>query len=403
MIAFYASAFCYGPASIGLAVARELRHDLTAGLRLVALGEGTTLELLSGDPVFDQVYPLQLEELGDSTSPGVKALQEADLVVSVGDFELPERLFEMGRPAIVVDPLYWLWDTDPIRIDHCLEYFALDFPGVKERVDEHRQSAPDDRIPRVVEPVYDLIGTTGLPGAERRNALLINFGGMESPLGDNFRLALAMAQCMVNVALEERDYEAIHVCGGGQPIRRLANELRQGDERLRVGALKQPRFFEELATCRDFVTIPGLSIVFEAVHFRSKTLLALPLNYSQHRQGQVYRRVLTHAHFMFWEDFEGYATLPAGMPEEEGVAQARDLGIRFAEDNAARKRFQQMFREFLAAPEQGVSMTATSQGLSSQQGTRQIVRGLLARLPAAPGARAMTGVESQSDGSTTAA
>jgi hypothetical protein len=75
--------------------------------------------------------------------------------------------------------------------------------------------------------------------------------------------------------------------------------------------------------------------MWEALQMRIPTVVLPGANYSQHRQVEAYQRYFSGAEFITWNEFPGYGTLPAGLPEHEGVVRAAQLGDRLAEEEEA--------------------------------------------------------------------
>ena len=298
--------------------------------------------------MFDECYYFDFSHWDDCPDTVKEALVKSSAIICVVDFKFSEMLSDIGLEAIFVDPLYWMWDEDPIRIDSCRRYYALDFPGVKQKVAAHSELAPDDAVPVIVEAIRDNSTLEEVTSLTEENVLLVNFGGMQSPLGYNLDLAVSMSRCILEAALSENLYDKVLICGGGSPIQQLKEYLRDiDDERVTVKALPQSEFFVQLASCRTFITVPGLSIVYEALYLSKITLFILPLNYSQHRQSVTYKRILGNAYFISWDDLQGYETLPSGLPEKDGVELSFQQGKKFSLDVSAQLEFKKMLSDFL--------------------------------------------------------
>ena len=72
-------------------------------------------------------------------------------------------------------------------------------------------------------------------------------------------------------------------------------------------------------------------------------------NYSQHRQLGAYRRFFAGSPFIGWDDLDGYHTLPAGLPEDCGVALAIELGNRLSADQCGRRQLAKLVTDILSA------------------------------------------------------
>jgi hypothetical protein len=276
----------------------------------------------------------------------------------------------------MVDPLYWMWDEDPIHIGTCREYLVPYFPGAPERIARHDALHPDDPRPRLVDPVYDSELLATLPPASPDGSLLVNFGGMTSPLGCNTDLAVAMTESMLGVLRDRRDDRPVRFCTSSGVATALRREAGVAGPIASAGPLAPRAFLAALGRCDAVVTVPGLSIVFEAHYFRCRTLFCLPMNYSQHRQSVVYRRVLHGAEFITWDEFAGYETLSAGLPEQVGVMQCLEFGHRFRQDKKSREHFARRFDTFLASCGDGLCIEGDNR-MRRVDGATQIAETLL--------------------------
>jgi hypothetical protein len=78
------------------------------------------------------------------------------------------------------------------------------------------------------------------------------------------------------------------------------------------------------------------------------TLVLPGINYSHHLQLAAYQRFFANVPFISWDNLDGYATLPPGIPEEQGVARAVELGTRLAGDMGAREQLRRLLAAVLA-------------------------------------------------------
>ena len=344
--------FGYGPASIATAIAEELRDeakDNNIPIKLIALGKDVSYELFSSGNLFDEVWAFENYNLGSWHINIKEKVIESDIIISSIDPDFAKAVYNnFGKRVIFIDPLYWMWDEDPINVELCEKYYVLNFPGVSERVARVRNKLSHPDVLRIVDAIRDTRTLSKVSAVKTKNLLLINFGGMQYPFGSNVDLAIAMTEIILDVILLENIYDEIIICGGGTPIRQLAKSLNQVNEkvRIKVSPQKPIEFLKLLASSRTLITVPGMSIVYEALYFSKPTLFTLPLNYSQHLQVMVYKSMLKNAEYITWDDLEGYYTLPPGLPEEKGVRLAVELGKKFCSDLHAKSKFKNLIVEY---------------------------------------------------------
>jgi hypothetical protein len=258
-------------------------------------------------------------------------------VVSFADFERINAAIPKGLRTVVVDPLYWMWDNDPIDPSTVDLYLALAFPGVTERIEERR---PDSDVVRIVPPIVDLQLPTA--GNERAGTVL-NLGGAVTPAGNNYAYLRALVEVIAETLGSVGDLlvtcssvAAKAICRA-DPIARVTVEELSFDEMMAA-----------LAKCSRLLTLPGQSIMWEALRMQTPTLLLPGSNYSQHRQVVAYQRFFADVAFLTWDDLDGYSTLPPGLPETLGVALAVELGNRLATDQPARAQLSRLLADAMS-------------------------------------------------------
>lgn len=338
--------FCYGPTSIAIAIARQL--NAIEGLRLVAIGDRPSLDLLSSDDgIFDHVIR------GTDTSSCVLSTkaQGARLIISICDFEFVEAVMTEvpTQKVVMIDPLLWMWHEPPKVLGKCELYCALDFPGVRSL--SYIQTIDKQRF-TVVPQVAEWHGKS-MPKANGVRQVLVNLGGMQSPLGCNITLAAAMCEEIAHAAAAIPTCH-VRVCTGCE----VAETLRATSDSwppIEITSLDKAAFDDALATCNCLFTVPGMSIVFEACLAKAPIFFLLPLNYSQHLQLIHYRKMFDSVPGAFFDQFGGYEELKPGMPEAHGVAAATAIGDKFAADDRARTQFRLAITNHLSRLDCGAS------------------------------------------------
>jgi hypothetical protein len=321
--------FGFGPAALATAVAKELRSHCPQ-LLLTGVADGIALEFLRASRLFDGA----LEEAAPGQLPDPMRDDRGAVAVFFADFDRLGRARELGVPSVVVDPLYWMWDRDPVEPSTVDTYFALAFPGVPERVGRRGDAA---RSVRLVPQIVD----RDLPDpAARRRGVVLNLGGAVAPSGDSTRYLRALIQVVAGLV-----EDGLLVTCSTLAASRIGDDLPPG---VTIAALPSDRMLDALGTRARLLTLPGQSIMWEALHMRIPTVVLPGANYSQHRQAEAYQRYFSGAEFITWDEFPGYGTLPAGLPEDKGVACAAQLGDRLAAEEAARALLTERLADLLA-------------------------------------------------------
>jgi hypothetical protein len=324
--------FGFGPAALATAVARQLTHRAPS-LPVFAVGDGIALDFLSTTGLFGG----RLEYAAPGQLPDSMRDDDEAIAVFFADFDRFVKIQKRSRvKTVMVDPLYWMWDEDPVEPSDADLYFALSFPGLTERIIQRGESA------RPVRPIPQIVDVELPPPARQRSGTLLNLGGAVAPSGDSTRYLRTLISIVASLI---EDDDGLLVTCSTAAIARIGNDLPVG---VTVAALPYHQMMEALGTRAKLLTLPGQSIIWEALQMGIPTVVLPGANYSQHRQVGAYQRYVVGAEFITWDDFVGYDTLPAGLPEDQGVGQAALIGNRFAEDWAARTQLSRRLAEILA-------------------------------------------------------
>ena len=244
--------FCYGPTSIAIAIGRLLRNQ--PDCTIIAVGKNPSLELLNAElDIFSCVIDMNAaEDISD-------ALLSADLIISVCDFDFAKmcKTDFSEKPLVFVDPLLWMWESLPDIIGRCDLYLALEFPGVSGIV-SRICSESILMIPQVAE--FTAIRDQG---KVQHGRILVNLGGMLSPLGTNISLALAMCEEIINFAEKNKSLITVDIRTSHAMAIKLKKMLPKVSN-VNIASLSIQVFQSELAKCEILLTVPGMSIVYES-------------------------------------------------------------------------------------------------------------------------------------------
>lgn len=326
--------FCYGPTSIAIALGRKLKEMINC--EITVLCDGPSLDLVSYEQsIFSVIVDQSINSNVSSNLPS------ADLVISICDFDFTESFLENfpTKKIVFIDPLLWMWKTIPTIITKCDLYLALEFQGVQEIV-----LPLSNRRVRMIPQIAEFNNET--PSKIRSNNLLVNLGGMQSPLGSNLHLAQTMCEEIINVTFKNKEFENIYI-RTGQEVANILREKLPKTEELDISSSSPKTFQNELANCKILLTVPGMSIVYESLQSKTPLLFILPLNYSQHLQIKYYRNAFNKISEIKLADLGNYSELPDNLEELEGVRLANDLGLKLENSSTARKEFRERLGEKL--------------------------------------------------------
>lgn len=325
--------FCYGPTAIAIAIARELSH--LPDCNIIALGKLPSIELLNKENgLFSIVFDMDID---DDIST---ALSSADLIISICDFDFAEKCINNYKDIalIFVDPLLWMWNKLPDIIEDCSLYLALDFPGVSEIASKINYDSVIT-VPQVAEFTAERDDNN-----VEKGSVIVNLGGMQSPLGANITLAQAMCEEIISFARDTADDLIIKIRTSRFMIQKL-QKLVQGTSNVNISSRSPKDFHSELAKCDYLLTVPGMSIVYESIIAQIPTAFILPLNYSQHLQIKKYRSIFPNFSEISWNHFDSFFELPDNLDESRGVELANEIGLSFYTDLSARNKFQKLLKD----------------------------------------------------------
>lgn len=329
--------FGYGPAALAVGVAEALRRRHPA-LRVCGVADGLAREFLLACDAFaaEDVLPAAADQL-PVVDPGAGSVW-----VGFADFDRLGRAVERGYCSVMVDPLFWMWASPPALLQEDVTYLALRFPGIDA-------TAPPDGLGRIARfRVVPQVVESGFAraAARQRRGYLLNLGGGIAPGVDN----LDFLQALVDVAHAAADGTDLLVASSAAVTAALT--VPAGATNVSIRTLDRREMIEELSTRARLITVPGQSIIWEALTARIPTVVVPGSNYSQHRQSVLYREEFRNVPLLGWDELPGLDLAPAGLPESDGLAFAAGCGHRFAGSTSARATLQAWLRAALQQPAQ---------------------------------------------------
>lgn len=283
-----------------------------------AVADGAAVPYLESNKAFDVVLHANPDDL-----PNRSELQPGSpcVVIAITDFARAAAAKKRGFPVVVVDALYWMWRSDPMDIRAVDAYLCLAFPGVADRIAKVRPPCSTlKEIPQICERQS---GTS----AGERHGLILNLGGGTTPFGFSYDYAAALVMVVQN-ALRGIDVGNLLVTCSDAARQQLEARGIRGE----IVSLSLDEMLDELRSRLALITLPGLSIMWEATMTQIPTLVVPGISYSQHQLVREYVRYFQGMLFFTWDDLSGYGLLPPGMDEDAGVRAATIMADRFARD-----------------------------------------------------------------------
>lgn len=364
--------FGYGPVGKLLTICKRLQSE---GVEMVLVADKLALQLASLTDYFTDIVPFDFINSDLSEHEKLRPLfQGADLMLNVLEPDAVEFANQFGVPTVYVDSLFWMWDELPESL-HNVHYIAQTFPGVDKKLDQFQEHLASFNL---CGPIVD---TSYKEGGERENFLLISFAGMESPFtkfGKNLYYPVAVLSNLLQ-PLNNSSYEKI-VITGNSSIMEFFQEKYGEQFRGEFTHLSHDKFLEALATCKMVVASPGLTTTYEALVYETPIRYLPPQNYSQTLMltGHQARGFADIA--MNWSNIYPEYSIPADMPEADGVALVEETIVRFATDSAGQEIAKEILTDMLTAEPPSSHAQREALGEKLTDGTSEIVKIVLEKL-----------------------
>lgn len=337
-IVFDAEPFCFGPISTTLNIVRELKKLLLKenNIRFILLGKLTTVQLSKTTNLFDEVIDCNTTDFFDFKKHK-DLLKNALMFVCNTNIKGIQFYHDLNIdvPSIFVDTLFWMWDKIEIDYKKLTAYYIQDFIGINEQMKRLNLS------PEYFKITGPIIVTDQIPTQEKKNEILINFGGIENIYNKSGYYIEQLSDLILDVLSRNNLYSEykITICGGGDEIKKLKEHI--NDENICIGTLSPEDFINKLRVCKHFLSLPGLTSFYESIYFQSHTFFLLPQNYSQYLQLEKYKNFFKNISGLNWNNFEGMENINDYEDELISVEKIQKCNKLFFRNDYFKKVFKQ--------------------------------------------------------------
>lgn len=261
---------------------------------------------------------------------GRRVIAGADAVLSVMEVDSARIALELGKRLHVVDSLLWMRETVPPEFSSAESFWAQNFVGVPER------AAQIESRPKVVGP---LVGPPVAPpagrGSRRRQELVVNLGGLESPYAPRGTVSPYpefVLSAVIASDLQSAFADGITVMAGAEVIERLRDRFSAPG--VRLTSLSHEAAASAITRAQMVLTSPGLTTSLECFSAGVPTFFLPPQNFSQwwiliHLRA----RGLAPSSF-HWLDVPGEQSLPRLVPLESRIPTIRNMFRRLMGDES---------------------------------------------------------------------
>ncbi len=242
-----------------------------------------------------------------------------------------------------VDSLFWMWNDIPKAQANSDFYFIQNFDGVQEQLGRFGNKIKN---PIVVGPII-------MPKPKRtqkKNQLLVNFGGIESSFiktGKNSNYPFTVTGILQKVLASGTNFDEILFVGCGKIMKQL--EKMYAIPNAQFESLPHDVFLKELTASKILLTSPGLTTSFEAFSFGIPAFFLPPQNYSQYWNLNTFNShglVLENDN---WNTFYPNSNIEKNEPETEGVSKVLNAVNRFEKDDQNKKRLTHILQRVLSS------------------------------------------------------
>ncbi|HEY4243197.1 MAG TPA: hypothetical protein VGM88_25470 [Kofleriaceae bacterium] len=310
----------YGSTAALAAILTALPGDT----EVIAMGRDVSLELLRRSIPDGRVIEVDVKNPRDVEPVMVREQPDAVLVISN---HANLRSYANGRvPVFFVDLLFWYGEQKLEAVwSSFAQGFALDFPGVRERV----AALGWQRPPTIVGPLLRELP----PRADHPSGTLVNLGGVRSVFvtPERARAGLAVVAHVLRAIAPALPPGEVVIATGADAAVTLRPQLPASTS---IGPLSPAEYDACLQRSALFLTVPGLNGVLEAMAAEVPLALLPALNASQCVQLRRYQRVGVGTTEI---DLDRYAALeiPERVSDEQALTDAVVAALEHIASNSA--------------------------------------------------------------------
>jgi hypothetical protein len=318
--------FCFGPISKLLTISEKLNTDH----RVSMLVSGTS-KTLADKGAIDFLTECNTENNDDLLRQELR-FKMSDLFINIMNPVSAKFAEKFKVPQAQVDSLFWMWESIPKEILDSELYFIQNFEGVEKQLQKYYDKIKN---PILVGPIVK----NPPEKTEKKNKLLINFGGMESAsikIGVNSNYPFIIANLIRQIE-NNLNFDEVVCVGNGKIIEQTNEKVKS--KKIRFEFLSHDNFIKELAESKMLITSPGLTTSFEAFNAGTPAFFLPPQNYSQYWNLNGFKTNNIANHALNWSDY--YSELEIKENEEELSGINKVLGgiSKFEKDSLAQKKF----------------------------------------------------------------
>lgn len=280
-VIFFSNPFGFGPTAKAIALLNVCQNYWDANLHYVTNDD--CMQIFNNK----QIHIIKANQRDLTEVEKVLSSFKAPYVVSSLNRFAIKIAHDKNIPNCFIDSLTWMWNEIPQ--DYLLTdlYFALNFPGLDEKIKKYHTLI---KVPYIID--------TYSPNASfEESDLLINVGGCMNPLTKECPTAFLS---LLSSAILELPHKKIIVCGGKEAISFMDNMIKK--DNVKCMTLKKEVFLSSLFHSKHFITTSGLNATLEAFKYNIPTSFIMPTNLSQWENLNVFNANSAAPNKVTWED-----------------------------------------------------------------------------------------------------
>lgn len=314
-VIFFSNPFGFGPTAKAIALINICKKYWNVNLHYV-----TNMDCMQifNDPdvhviMADQRNPNEIQKV-------LSRFSEPYVISSLNRFAI-KVAHEHDIPNCFIDSLTWMWNIIPE--DYLLTdlYFALNFPGLDEKLKIYPTLI---KVPYIIDSV--------VPSNNYFDSdLLVNVGGCMNPLTKECPKSFLT---LVSLALNEIKGKKILICGGAEAISFVTAIV---DKNIQCLTLKKDIFLSSLLHSKHFLTTSGLNASLEAFYYNVPTSFLMPTNLSQWENLQIFSKNNAANSKVNWEDITYQDLNIHGKTERESIQKITSVAEKILNNHILKK------------------------------------------------------------------
>lgn len=304
---FFSNPFGYGPTATMMAVLRHFEN--VKSVKIYVIARGLCKEILNNHKNIE-IIDIDQRDVSEIKNL-LKKHSEPYVISSLNRFAVLAAN-SLNIPSCFIDTLTYLWDKVPEDYLKADMYYASDFPTVPEKISGHENA--------IITPlIIDNYKYLTCPQNRPRNGVLLQLGGLKSPLSDEPPIDYLD---LISIALNNID-KPVTVCGGTDGINYLKKTVISPN--IEFASLSKDDFLCKLSCSELCISTPGLNTTIESIFFKTPINFIMPTNLSQWVNHNIFKQFSANGNDVTWESIINKELDIDGLPEYDAIIKINQM------------------------------------------------------------------------------